>query len=242
MAIWPDTHEARSPTHISPTRARHGPEYYWARAGTGTIAGPCLGLNPGPWTRPSTTRNSRTDRPDGRHGGPGTAHGPLPRPGQQKSRWRSCQPSPAERVCKGRGAPASIRSPPTSIRSPRPPPTPLGFSAPLAASPNPNPRSSLSAPLPSPSRSDRLLQLRSPARRRWPSTLPSSLCFPPYFCIFTGRLAFSTQIRPQTRSSLYKSRRSGRPRSRRRPWCSGSGKSLNPNVFFSSFFYFFLMF
>ena len=138
------------------------------------------------------------------------------------------QPSgAAERVCKGA---------PASIRSPRPPPTPLGLSAPLAASPNPNPRSSLSAPLPSPSRSDRLLQLRSPARRRWPSTLPSSFCFPAYFCIFTGRLASSTQIRPQTRSSLYKSRRSGRPRSRRRPWCSGSGKSLNPNVFFFSFF------
>ena len=64
------------------------------------------------------------------------------------------QPSgAAERVCKG--APASIRSPPASIRSPRPPPTPLGLSAPLAASPNPNPRSSLdpstlsTAPLPS---------------------------------------------------------------------------------------------
>ena len=24
MAIWPDTHGARSPAHISPTRARHG--------------------------------------------------------------------------------------------------------------------------------------------------------------------------------------------------------------------------
>jgi len=105
MAIWPDTHGARSPAHISPTRARHGPEYYWARAGTGTIAGPCLGLNPGPWTRPSTARKSRPDRLDGRHGGPGTAHSPLPRPGQQKSRWRRCRPSPAERVCKGRRPP-----------------------------------------------------------------------------------------------------------------------------------------
>ncbi|KAG2554193.1 hypothetical protein PVAP13_9KG647060 [Panicum virgatum] len=210
---------ARSPAHISPTRARHGPEYYWARAGTGTIAGPCLGLNPGPWTRPSTARKSRPDRPDGRHGGPGTAHGPLARPGQQKSRWRRCRPSPAERVCKWRRPPFAR----PGLHSLAPPaPTPLGLSAPLAASPNPNPRSSLSAPLPSPSRSDRLLQLRSPARRRWPSTLPSSLCFPAYFCIFTGRLAFSTQIRPQTQSSLYKSRRSGRPRSRRRPWCSGS--------------------
>ena len=89
---------ARSPAHISPTRARHGPEYYWARAGTGTIAGPCLGLNPGPWTRPSTTRNSRPDRPDGRHGGPGTAHGPLARPGRQKSRWRRWRAAgPAQR-------------------------------------------------------------------------------------------------------------------------------------------------
>src|SRR6185312_10674547 len=89
---------ARSPAHISPTQARHGPEYYWARAGTGTIAGPCLGLNPGPWTRPSTTRNSRPDRPDGRHGGPGTAHGPLAGPGRQKSRWRRWRAAgPAQR-------------------------------------------------------------------------------------------------------------------------------------------------
>ncbi|KAG2604896.1 hypothetical protein PVAP13_4NG064400 [Panicum virgatum] len=41
---------ARSPAHISPTRAWHGPEYYWARPGTGTIAGPCLGLTVSPWT------------------------------------------------------------------------------------------------------------------------------------------------------------------------------------------------
>ena len=51
---------ARSPAHISPTRARHGPKYYWARDGTGTIAGPCLGLNPSPWTRPSTAQADRS--------------------------------------------------------------------------------------------------------------------------------------------------------------------------------------
>jgi len=136
---------ARSPAHISPTRAWHGPEYYWARAGTGTIAGLCLGLNPGPWTRPSTTRNSRPDRPDGRHGGPGTAHGPLPRPGQQKSRWRRCRPSPAERVCKGRRPPFARPRPPFA-RPARP--------RPLSASPLPSrPRLTLTldraSPLPS---------------------------------------------------------------------------------------------
>ena len=114
---------ARSPTHISPTRTRYGPEYYWARAGTGTIAGSCLGLNPDPWTRPSTARKSRPDRPDGRHGGPGTAHGPLPRTGQQKSRWRPAA-DPAQRSGYIRGAGRCPRPPP-GLHSLAPPPTPL---------------------------------------------------------------------------------------------------------------------
>ena len=139
---------ARSPTHISPTRAQHGPEYYWARAGTGTIAGPCLGLNPDPWTRPSTARKSQPNRPDGRHGGPGTAHGPLARPGRQKSRWRRWRAAgPAQRsgYVKGRRPPFARPRPPFA-RPARP--------RPLSASPLPSrPRLTLTldraSPLPS---------------------------------------------------------------------------------------------
>ena len=47
---------ARGPAHNSPAQARPEPDYYWAPGGTGPIAGPCLGLNAGPWTRPGTAR------------------------------------------------------------------------------------------------------------------------------------------------------------------------------------------
>ena len=60
---------------------------------------------------------------------------------------------------------------------------------------------------------------------------PFIFVFFPYFCILTGRLASSTQIHPQTLLSLHKSRRPIRPRPCQRPWCSGSGKSGNPNTF-----------
>jgi len=146
MAIWPDTHRARSPTHISPTRARHGPKYYWARAGTGTIAGPCLGFNPGPWTRPSTARSARWAARRPRHG-PRPAHQARPAKEPLEALAR-CRPSPAERpsgYVKGRRPP---------FARPRPPFARPACPRPLSASPLPSrPRLTLTldraSPLPS---------------------------------------------------------------------------------------------
>ena len=118
---------ARCPAQFSPARARPGPGDYWAPGGMGPIAVPCLGLNAGPldasWHGPKTP--ARLARRAARW--PGTAHGPLPRLGQAKSRWRPAA-GPAQRSGYIRGAGRCPRPPPGLHSPPRPRP----LSAPLA--------------------------------------------------------------------------------------------------------------